>query len=144
MTGSVSAQALIVFFYSLLTWQNGARLFPTRQCPRVGVSDGRSPMKMTGSGANGGSVPHEPNLSDVLNDPVIRAVMRADGVDPDELARILRVPILSRSFASTSQSAAFGSSVGRSTQPLPAQAGSSESPAAGTPAPAPPFMRSRR
>jgi hypothetical protein len=27
------------------------------------------------------------------NDPVVRAVMRADGVNPDELARILHIPI---------------------------------------------------
>jgi hypothetical protein len=29
------------------------------------------------------AVPREPNLSDVLNDPVVIAVMRADGVRPD-------------------------------------------------------------
>ncbi len=39
----------------------------------------------------------EPNITDVLNDPVVRAVMHADGVDPDELARILGVPIRDRS-----------------------------------------------
>ena len=37
------------------------------------------------------AVPQEPNLSDVLNDPIVRAVMRADGVSPDELARILGI-----------------------------------------------------
>jgi hypothetical protein len=46
------------------------------------------------------AVPQEPNLSDVLNDPIVVAVMRADGVSPDELARILGIPVcraLSRS-----------------------------------------------
>ena len=37
------------------------------------------------------AVPREPNLSDVLNDPVVIAVMRADGARPDELARILEI-----------------------------------------------------
>jgi hypothetical protein len=40
---------------------------------------------------------HEPNLTDVLNDPVVRAVMRADGVDPNALAKILGIPICGRS-----------------------------------------------
>jgi hypothetical protein len=39
----------------------------------------------------------EPNITDVLNDPVVRAVMHADGVDPDELARILGFPIRDQS-----------------------------------------------
>jgi hypothetical protein len=39
----------------------------------------------------------EPNLTDVLNDPVVRAVMRADGVDPNALAKILGIPIRGRS-----------------------------------------------
>jgi hypothetical protein len=39
------------------------------------------------------AVPREPNLSDVLNDPVVIAVMRADGVRPDELARVLGIPV---------------------------------------------------
>jgi hypothetical protein len=46
------------------------------------------------------AVPREPNLSDVLNDPVVIAVMRADGVRPDELARVLEILVcraLSRS-----------------------------------------------
>jgi hypothetical protein len=46
------------------------------------------------------AVPQEPNLSDVLNDPIVVAVMRADGVSRDELARILGIPVcraLSRS-----------------------------------------------
>ena len=38
------------------------------------------------------AVPQEPNLSDVLNDPIVVAVMRADGVSRDELARILEIP----------------------------------------------------
>lgn len=34
----------------------------------------------------------EPTLDDMLNDPLIGAVMRADGVDPDELgAKLARV-----------------------------------------------------
>jgi len=50
-------------------------------------------MKTTGCGRETNeAVPQEPNLGDVLNDPVVRAVMRADGVNPDELARILRIP----------------------------------------------------
>ena len=48
----------------------------------------------------------EPNIADVLNDPVVRAVMHADGVDPDELARILRIPIRGRS---TMQQSSVGS-----------------------------------
>ena len=46
------------------------------------------------------AVPREPNLSDVLNDPVVMAVTRAGGVSPDELARIIGVLVcraLSRS-----------------------------------------------
>jgi len=39
------------------------------------------------------AVPREPNLSDVLNDPVVIAVMRADGVRPDELARVFGIPV---------------------------------------------------
>ena len=49
------------------------------------------------------AVPQEPNLSDVLNDPIVRAVMRADGVNPDELARILRLPVRGRSFGDAGQ-----------------------------------------
>ena len=58
-------------------------------------------MKTTGCPRETGvAVPREPNLSDVLNDPVVIAVMRADGVRPDELARVLGIPVcraLSRS-----------------------------------------------
>ena len=39
------------------------------------------------------AVPRKPNLSDVLNDPVVIAVMRADGVRPDELARVFGIPV---------------------------------------------------
>jgi hypothetical protein len=39
------------------------------------------------------AVPRKPNLSDVLNDPVVIAVMRADDVRLDELARVLRIPV---------------------------------------------------
>ena len=41
-----------------------------------------------------------PNLSDVLNDSIVMAVIRADGVSPDELARVLEILVcraLSRS-----------------------------------------------
>jgi len=38
------------------------------------------------------AVPRVPNLSDVLNDPIVVAVMRADGVSRDELARLLGIP----------------------------------------------------
>jgi hypothetical protein len=58
-------------------------------------------MKTTGCPRQtSAAVPQEPNLSDVLNDPIVVAVMRADGVSPDELARILGIPVcraLSRS-----------------------------------------------
>jgi|HubBroStandDraft_6_1064221.scaffolds.fasta_scaffold81738_2 hypothetical protein len=56
-------------------------------------------------------VPQEPNLSDVLNDPVVRAVMRADGVNPDELARILRIPFRGRTFGAAGQLMKIGSAV---------------------------------
>lgn len=49
------------------------------------------------------AVPQEPNFSDVLNDPIVVAVMRADGVSPDELARVLEILVcraLSRSARS--------------------------------------------
>ena len=46
------------------------------------------------------TVPQEPNLSDVLNDPIVRAVMRADGVSPDELARILGIRVCRAAFCS--------------------------------------------
>jgi hypothetical protein len=32
----------------------------------------------------------EPTLEDILSDPIIKAVMSADGVDPRELAAMLR------------------------------------------------------
>ena len=46
------------------------------------------------------TVPQEPNLRDVLNDPIVRAVMRADGVSPDELAKILGIPVCRAAFRS--------------------------------------------
>jgi hypothetical protein len=50
-------------------------------------------MKTTGCPREtSAAVPQEPNLSDVLNDPIVVAVMRADGVSRDELARILEIP----------------------------------------------------
>jgi hypothetical protein len=58
-------------------------------------------MKTTGCPREtSAAVPQEPNLSDVLNDPIVVAVMQADGVSPDELARIIGVLVcraLSRS-----------------------------------------------
>lgn len=55
-------------------------------------------------------VQREPNLSDVLNDPVVRAMMLADGVDPNELARILGIPVRTRRFGGVpGQAAASGS-----------------------------------
>ena len=58
-------------------------------------------MKTTGCPRETGvAVPREPSLSDVLNDPLVVAVMRADGVSRDELARILGILVcraLSRS-----------------------------------------------
>jgi hypothetical protein len=58
-------------------------------------------MKMTGCPREtSAAVPQEPNLSDVLNDPIVVAVMRADGVSPDELARTIGILVcraLSRS-----------------------------------------------
>jgi hypothetical protein len=55
------------------------------------------------------AVPREPRLSDVLNDPVVMAVMRADGVSPDELARILGIPVCGRSFDGPGQPTEIGS-----------------------------------
>ena len=47
-------------------------------------------MKATGCPREtSAAVPQEPNLNDVLSDPIVVAVMRADGVSPDELARVL-------------------------------------------------------
>jgi hypothetical protein len=46
------------------------------------------------------AVPRAPNLSDVLNDPIVMAVMRADGVSLDELARILGIPVCRAAFRS--------------------------------------------
>jgi hypothetical protein len=61
-------------------------------------------MKTTASGRETTeAVPQEPNLSDVLHDPIVRAVMRADGVTPDELARILRIPVHGRTFDGAGQ-----------------------------------------
>jgi hypothetical protein len=45
---------------------------------------------------NGAGSP-KPNLTEVLSDPIVRAVMRGDGVDPNALARILGIPIRGRS-----------------------------------------------
>ena len=50
-----------------------------------------------------GTASREPNLTDVLNDPVVRAVMRSDGVDPNALAKILGIPICGRSPGRTDQ-----------------------------------------
>jgi hypothetical protein len=33
---------------------------------------------------------HEPTLEDILSDSIIRAVMKADGVDPHQLAAMLK------------------------------------------------------
>ena len=52
------------------------------------------PMKKTGyRRETSEAAPREPNLSDMLNDPIVMAVMRADGVRPDELARVLGLPV---------------------------------------------------
>jgi hypothetical protein len=61
-------------------------------------------MKMSGyDRETSAAVPRGPRLSDVLNDPVVMAVMRADGVSPDELARILRIPVRGRTFGGAGQ-----------------------------------------
>jgi hypothetical protein len=61
-------------------------------------------MKMTGyHRETSAAVPREPRLSDVLNDPVVIAVMRADGVSPEELTRILRIPVRGRTFGGAGQ-----------------------------------------
>ena len=58
-------------------------------------------MKTTGCPyETSAAVPQEPNLSDVLNDPIVVAVMRADGVSLDELARILGIPVCRAAFRS--------------------------------------------
>jgi hypothetical protein len=58
-------------------------------------------MKTTGCPREtSAAVPQEPNLSDVLNDPIVVAVMRVDGVSPDELTRVIEILVcraLSRS-----------------------------------------------
>jgi hypothetical protein len=67
-------------------------------------------MKMIGyHRETSAAVPREPRLSDVLNDPVVMAMMRADGVRPDELARILGIPVCSRSFGGSGQPTEIGS-----------------------------------
>jgi hypothetical protein len=33
---------------------------------------------------------HEPTLENILSDPIIKAVMKADGVDPHQLAAMLK------------------------------------------------------
>jgi hypothetical protein len=63
-------------------------------------------MKMTGyHRETSAAVPREPRLSDVLNDPVVMAVMRADRVSLDELTRILRIRVRGRTFGSAGQPA---------------------------------------
>ena len=58
-------------------------------------------MKTTGCPREtSAAVLQEPNLSDVLNDPIVVAVMRADGVSPDELARFLGIPVYRAAFRS--------------------------------------------
>jgi hypothetical protein len=114
----VSGLGLIVFFYSLLILRTRQGFFPTRQCPgTVSQTDG-APMKMTGSGASGGWVPHETSLSDILNDPVIRAVMHADGVNPDELARILHIPVRGRPLDRPDHAIPSGASASEAPQPM--------------------------
>lgn len=54
----------------------------------------RQAMKTTGCRRETNeAVPQEPNLSDVPNDPVVRAVMRADNVSPNELTRTLGISV---------------------------------------------------
>jgi hypothetical protein len=80
------------------------------QSRRYASEEERQPMKMTGCHREtSAAVPREPRLSEVLNDPIVMAVMRADGVSPDELARILRIPDCSRSFGGPDQSTEIGS-----------------------------------
>lgn len=38
-------------------------------------------------------VPHEPGVAEVLNDPIVKAVMRADGLDREELAAVLGIEV---------------------------------------------------
>jgi hypothetical protein len=38
---------------------------------------------------DGSGVFREPTLEEILSDPIVEAVMRADGVDPDELGAML-------------------------------------------------------
>jgi hypothetical protein len=75
-------------------------------------------MKMTGyHRETSAAVPREPSLSDVLNDPIVRAMMRADGVNPDELARILQIPVRGRPFGGPGQPSGIGSPVSKAPQP---------------------------
>jgi hypothetical protein len=69
-------------------------------------------MKITGyHRETSAAVPREPRLSDVLNDPVVMAVMRADGVSPDDLARSLRIPVRGRNSAAPASQRKIGSAV---------------------------------
>jgi hypothetical protein len=46
-------------------------------------------------------VHYEPTLDQILSDPIVKALMEADGVDPDELAAMLaRIGWRSRGFRS--------------------------------------------
>ena len=38
-------------------------------------------------------VPHEPGVAEMLDDPVVKAIMRADGVDRDDLAAALGIEV---------------------------------------------------
>ena len=93
-------------------------------------------MKIIGSRASSGSVPHEPTLSDILNDPVIRAVMRADGINPDELARILHIPVHGRPLDRPDHAVPIGASASEAPQPISPPAGLPEPGADKTSAPA--------
>jgi hypothetical protein len=41
------------------------------------------------NGAQARSCPDEPSIGEMLSDPIVRAMMDADGVEPDHLAAML-------------------------------------------------------
>ena len=78
-----------------------ANFLSTSRARSMRLRRSAQPMRKTGSRRETNEAdPQEPNLSDVLNDPIVMAVMRADGVSLDELARILGIPVCRAAFRS--------------------------------------------
>jgi hypothetical protein len=78
-----------------------ANFLTTSRARSMRLRRSAQPMKKTGCRRETNeAAPQEPNLSDVLNDPIVMAVMRADGVSPDGLARMLGIPVCRAAFRS--------------------------------------------